>query len=446
MKRLIGAAVLLGALAAVSPGLAFTGTIAVGIVWAIRRRSDPREVPYLVGLFVGGLLVRAAIFAVINLVLVLTNKVFVSLEDQLIVPALFGDSGYIIVQAWHLVQFIHGQIYLPQLLSSIFQPYGWGAHLVLLSTFFNLFGFSPFAVTTLNCLFGGLTGLTVYALTREMAGIRAARVAGFLVTFFPSLLLWSVTNLKDPLFILVATGMPWVWWRWNRSRQPRFLLAGLLAPLALWTLRPNFFPGVCATFGTTIWLLVLTPYQRRKTLAFGAVVVLWFLIKGDLLVWYHKTLVLAVSYHQGVVSTGGFYYTLYVPQVYDGSLEPGSIPAYWVYIAYGIGWFHILLEPFPWKIHSALSLAALPQMLMWYPLLGAAFFGGRRFLKMNPLLGKTLLLHLFFLGSVITLGGGNVGTDFRMRDAMTPLILVFSAMGLSTLHEMAVSKAEKGPA
>lgn len=439
MKRALLLGVLCGILAGISPGLAFVMVLIIAVAGMIRLYSDPKETSFLLGLFSMGLLVRAACLVLLMLVLVGMDKVFVTGSDRFSVPALFGDSGYAIVRGWRFVQFFMGNLNAPELTDHLMEDYGFSGQLILYTLFFSLFGFSPFAVTTLNCLFGVLTGLVVYSLTREVAGTFAARLAGLLTTFFPSLILWSVTNLKDSLFILVVTAMPWGWWRWHRSRRPLFLLVGIGAPLILLTLRPHFPTAILASFCTTVGLLVMASDQRRRIgMLCGAGGIL-LLLTGDLPAWYHKTLTLAVSYHRGVVSTGGFYYTLYGPGIYDGSIEPAAVGAPWVAIAYGIAWIHILLEPFPWKVRSTLSLAALPQMLIWYSLLGMALLGGRCLWKANPRLGRVVFLHLFFLGSVIALGGGNVGTDFRMRDTLTPLILSLSAMGLASLRETSLS-------
>jgi hypothetical protein len=99
--------------------------------------------------------------------------------------------------------------------------------------------------------------------------------------------------------------------------------------------------------------------------------------------------------------------------------------------AYLKGWGHILVDPVPWKTRSLLSLAAAPQMALWYLFMAVAGLGIWRVLRRHPVLAVALAFHLLCLGSVVVLGGGNVGTDFRMRDMLTPLVLSLSAIGLA---------------
>ncbi len=433
-RQAVIAAVLFGGLAAVSPGLAAMTLLIVAIIRALQHRAPAADASFLVGMFVGGLMLRLLLLAVTDVAVVWSNHLLSASMDHFTVPALMNDSGYVAIRAWREVQRLQGQLVAPEMAAEIFQNYGMGGHIYLFALFYGLFGFSPLAVTTLNCLLSVLTGLVAYALTRDLVGSFAGRIAGLLVTFFPSLVFWSITNMKDPLFILMAILLPWGWVRWHATRSWQFLLLALCSAVMLWIIRPNFIVAGAASSLVGWWLFMLKGPQRWKVTLFCAGVAILLLSRGYLQWGYYKLHHLILAYHRGVVATGGFTYRLYPDAVYDPSANFSSIGFWALLQGYGKGWLHVLFEPFPWKIHSPLSLAAVPQMVLWYPLMLTGGLGIWRLARRSWDYTVVLLIHLFMLGTVIVFGGGNVGTDFRMRDSITPLILCLSAIGLAAVR------------
>ena len=60
----------------------------------------------------------------------------------------------------------------------------------------------------MNCFIGAIGIVPFYALGRELGGERAGRIVALAAAFWPSLLLWSVLNLKDVMVVvLIATTM-----------------------------------------------------------------------------------------------------------------------------------------------------------------------------------------------------------------------------------------------
>ena len=60
----------------------------------------------------------------------------------------------------------------------------------------------------MNCFVGAIAVVPFYALGRELGGDRAGRLVALAGAFWPSLILWSVLNLKDIMVVvLIATIM-----------------------------------------------------------------------------------------------------------------------------------------------------------------------------------------------------------------------------------------------
>lgn len=430
MRKALVWACVWGIACGISPGLAMVGALFWMTLWLIEHHAEPAEAPFLLGLFGIGVGMRFILLAGTYAFLVWTHTNYYGGDDLGGIPALFADSGFSAVRGWRWVQFLLGEL-RPLEMEEILKPYGRGGHLVLIAGFHALFGFSPFLVTTLNCFFSVWTGLVVYSLVRRWAAPQAAQWAALLTTFFPSLILWSLTNLKDPTFIFWITLLPWAWWFYARTQAKRYIALSLLSLLCIAAIRPHFFPAVLISSWVALLVLTRPPLKRRWILLTLATVLLLFL-KGKIgwFLW-ERAEELLVAYHRGVVSTGGLTYQLFEGHVYDPSFPIGAVGKIDLLRAFAIGWIHVLLEPFPWKIGSVLSLIALPQIMVWYLLLLAAVFGMRGLLRKETSFGLVLMIHLFLLGSVLVFGAGNVGTDFRIRDTLTPLVLALSALGLT---------------
>jgi hypothetical protein len=422
-------AVACGLLAAVSPGAFGMGLAALLLVRAVHRRASAGEAPFLVGLVVTALLARAVILAGMSVSMVWRDQVHRSYPYE--APYLIQDSGYAAIRGWRLVDLVTNEAEFPGKPGYAFQKYGAGLHVVLYAVFFALFGYSPLVVSSINCFFGVLNALVVYSLVRALAGYQAARVAGLLVAFFPSLVLWSATNLKDSLMMLLVTLLPWAWLQWDRAGRRLALVWSAILPLLIWLLRPHFALGVIGSMGCAALFFLRRRISPRAAGWLLAVVAAGAVLSGFASSLWHHLVVRAVSYHRGVINSGGFTYTLFEPWVYDMSADVGAVGLPALLGAYALGWLHVLLEPLPWKAgYSAETLIVLPQQLLWYPLLLAAASGAAWLVRRRPAFGWLCLLHVACIGTVIVFGGGNIGTDFRMRDTLTPLLLGWSAIGL----------------
>jgi hypothetical protein len=143
-----------------------------------------------------------------------------------------------------------------------------------------------------------------------------------------------------------------------------------------------------------------------------------------------------VNYNKGVVNTGGFVYRIYADWVYADNSNPALVSNGEMFRAALKGWQHFFLEPFPWKMSSPLSVSAFPQMVIWYIMLLFSIAGAFVQLRRNRKMGQALLAFFLLVGTIFAMTGGNIGTDFRIRDTLTPLIILFAAIGLKALFTL----------
>jgi len=62
-------------------------------------------------------------------------------------------------------------------------------------------------------------------------------------------------------------------------------------------------------------------------------------------------------------------------------------------------------------------------------------------IKNNSNLSSVLFVFFIVIGTLLAFTGGNIGTNFRHRDMLTPVYLVFASAGLAQMTGM-LSKKE----
>ena len=105
------------------------------------------------------------------------------------------------------------------------------------AVFYSAFGDSRLALVVLNIFAGVWTALITFYLTREFLPVASAKVAAILTGVFPSLVLWSVLNIRDALATLCTVVLVLYGMRLSKRFRPSHLLLFALALLGLGLLR-----------------------------------------------------------------------------------------------------------------------------------------------------------------------------------------------------------------
>ena len=156
---------------------------------------------------------------------------------------LLGHGGYLMYDdraygelAWGVAQYLHGQPHAPYL------PPLWGGDYYLLGTFvyveialFTLLGKQVLVMIMLNGAITMTALLLMWQIARELFGATAARLQLLVACIFPSLILFSAANLKDPLGLLVISAVLWLVTRYERDHRLIWIALALvvLQPLHL---------------------------------------------------------------------------------------------------------------------------------------------------------------------------------------------------------------------
>ena len=283
----------------------------------------------------------------------------------------------------------------------------------------------------MNCFIGAISVVPMYALGRELGGDRAGRLVALATAFWPSMILWSVLNLKDILVVaLIATTM---YFAIRFARRPALaVVAGLLISFALMeNLRLYVFYAFGWLVPISFFLINRAPWKRR--LATG--LALWAAI-----------VVIMLGMNQGNQWLGLRYLTDKRVEALYGSAEFGARNA-----ESGIelggrlsrfegGWAiqmrnipivmpYVLWAPFPWAGLRFRDLAVLPEAIAWYlvqalTIVTLIVYGRTRW--------REFFLPVVFAGGLVfvfSIIESNIGTIYRHRVMLFPSAFPLAAMG-----------------
>ncbi len=313
---------------------------------------------------------------------------------------------------------------------------GWRPSYIHLNAVFHfLFGESSIALVVLNMFAGVWTALLTFYLTREFLSVKAGKVAALLTGFFPSLVLWSILNIRDALATLFIVLLVLYGVRLSKGLRASHVLIFLASLLGLGLLRDYmaFLVVVGLAMGS---FTALRPDRIVGTMAFGTIIALAFTYFAD---------------QVGLFSTLRPEDALETAQILRAGLQADATSAFGLgaetetvggalrYLPLGIS--YLLFSPFPWAIQSSLQLTAMPETLLWYPLFLLAIKGVSISLQGRVTNVLIVLAVLVIVVSSYALVEGNFGTAYRHRAQIMPLFFVFSGVGLSWLKERVITRS-----
>jgi hypothetical protein len=290
-------------------------------------------------------------------------------------------------------------------------------------------GEASIGAAVMNTFVGSWTAVVTFYLAREVMGVLAGRVAGVLTAIFPSLVLWSVLNIRDALATFLVVLTTWLAVRIYRSPRLREIVLLVFLLVAMSSLRD--YMALLVFVGTLVgWALALRPGRFASTLAVGTGVAILAAFGADQLGLFST-----VPLDNPVESMAGMREALQqgATSAYGQEYETETFAGALVFLPIGLS--YLLLAPFPWRVETALQATAVPEAFLWYLLLPITAWGiGYAVRRGN----SPALVALGIAAVVVTcyaLVEGNFGTAFRHRAQIVPVLFVFTATGLVLLRQ-----------
>jgi len=327
-----------------------------------------------------------------------------------------------------------------------FDEAGWTSHLYVLAFLQLLFGPSPYGVHLVGIAMY-LTGAVVLYRTIRPSFGRAPALGGFaFLLFLPSLFVWSISALKEPLYFLFTACS--VAFAFEAVRNPKWtikvvsLVALVLLVAALQTIRDQ--GGVLTGGGIAVGFLLGWIVSRPRVLI--ALVVAVPIATGAWLsqpknqVAAYLTLQKAARQHWGHVETMGWVYTLLDPRFYNDVSTISDLQfrdsARYVVRAFE----RYVTVPWPWEAQSSAALLEIPEQVVWYVLVLLLPAGIIAACRRDPMLTGLLFGTALVSVVAIALTSGNVGTLVRHRSLAMPYLVFLSTAGLCELLSRAAAR------
>ena len=323
--------------------------------------------------------------------------------------------------------------------------YQFGITTFLLGIFYAVFGYTPFVMNLVNCIFSLLTGILVYLIGEMLFSQKVGKISSLLFLFTPSIFLFSTTGLRDPMIIFLIMASLYLMFAFITQKKIKQLVYLIVCYVIFYFIAPSRFPimMIPLLFFLTVISFMGFQHLREKLILFLVFYNLIFLTVFFMPHKFYKTtrelvtLKRSAFSHLGYYYTGGNVYKLLPKKYYAGmdhltnsvddlniSWKEGlefasrgvlyfySIPT-WGFIKNNVKYFLITFQ----------NIACL--LLFPFVLLGLYFLKTKCW-------NKTIicLAFIFLVIPFTAISEGNVGTTFRHRDMFTPLLIILGIQGL----------------
>jgi len=303
---------------------------------------------------------------------------------------------------------------------------------------YSITGYSPLSLFFISSLAGSMAALFIYLITKELFSKRVARISALFAFFWPSFILWSTQNLKEPMIAVFIFILLWSLFYAYRHLAPGFLLFSIISVLVLLEIgMPYLAIIVSMTFFVSLFLFInyLSKSKLITILIVSFLCVISFIVLRDRVLSFifeksdyimkQESVWEFLNYHRNVRAYGRLQFLKGI----DISSAGKAI------VFAPLGLLFVIFAPFPWQLGSVMQVMAVPETILFYILIpftikGIVFSYRKRFNQSFLLLSIIFGLFLF-----LALVEGNSGTLFRHRSIAFYLVFMFTAEGLSLKNE-----------
>ena len=410
----------------------FLGSVAVLSAWGIRGLSV-RERNWVLGILTLAIVAR----------LLLIFSLFLATEPFEMASFFWdGDGVYYKQRAeWIRQVWLGNQIAPLDYDRAFFRGYGWTSYLYVLAYVQYWFGEAPYAIHLFNVFLSLSVAVVLFRLIRVGYGKATALLGLLLLLFMPTPLLWSVSALKESLYVfLIMLGLVGTVLAVRGPTMTRRAVGVSAVIIAFATI-----DGVRGGGGLLLALgivggLVGAIATRRLSVAVLVVTLLPFVTYGVLRTdaiypRIKSELEIAAVQHIGHVKTVGNSYKLLEERFYVDAAREIAITA-WTpvdqvrYVVKAVA--SLIAMPLPWQARSTTEVLFLPLQIIWYLMVFFAVVGSVAGLRRDPFVTCMLVATVAIGAVAIAIYSGNIGTMVRLRDTLVPFVVWLSAEGIIT--------------
>jgi 4-amino-4-deoxy-L-arabinose transferase-like glycosyltransferase len=299
----------------------------------------------------------------------------------------------------------------------------------IIAIFYSLFGRSILLAQSLSLFFGMSSIFFCWLLAKKLWGNSKAIKVGWLIAFFPSLILYSVLIMREvyvAFFLLIAIfGVV----NWSITDNFRWIILALFGFIAA-----TFFHGAMIVGGIVFVIIVGLIYLKNFFVAFKK-----FRLNYKYFWIFGLFLIVSISYFSnqiGFAKVGNFEDSFNMSRLsnimnsssrgaaaYPDWLQANSINELIYKTPIRAAYF--LFSPFPWDVKKLNHLIGLFDAFLYILLFYFIFRNYKVFWK-DPVF-KIILLILASYFFVFGVGVGNFGTGLRHRSKFVLVLILLAA-------------------
>ncbi len=435
-----------GALYTLSPLTAWCVPIGALLVIVACRGLPSTEQHWLKVLLAAALVARLA--AIGGMFIVKTP-----LHDDESVAMLSGDEAYGLSRALRTRDVITGANVTPYDYFVAYDEYGRSGYITLLTALQILFGPTPYSMRVFNIVLFMTAALMLFRTARTAFGPLPAFSGLAMMLFWPTLFYWSISLLKEPLYLLAGALSLTGTIAAVRALTARWRMLSLASVAAGFMIAATLRPGGFELFalgllcGAAMWMFFsASGLQRGAMTAVAAGLLSAILFFPSPRARAAAALESAAKTHAGHVFTVGHAYKLldegfYINPVTAAAstltLTTSEAARYVIRAA-----ISFITVPLPWDLASTRELSYLPEQLMWYALIVLYPIGFAVGWRRNSLAAALFAGYAIPTAIALALTNGNVGTLLRLRGIVIPYVLWLGAVGLCVVLQEVASSAD----
>jgi hypothetical protein len=419
------AGVVIGMAYTFSPLTVLTLPIIAALAWWASRDLGSRERQWF----------RVVVVAAVAVRLVAVAGLFLSTETSRPFATFFGDEEMFKFRSIWLRNIGLGvPISAADYIYAV-EETGKSYYLFVLAYLQALVGDAPYGIHLFNMTLYFTAVFLLYRLVRASFGALTAFGGVVVLLWLPSLFIWSISALKEPLYTVAAAvelvcavnivrGSSW-------QRRVASLAGVIVIGILLESLRKG---GLLVAGIGTIGGLCGAVIASRPRLLVPVLLASPFVLAAALTLPAISERVMGVLrdsaiYHVGHVLTPGFSYKTLDAWYYIDPADIRRMPAgdAAAYVWRALVGF--VVQPLPWTIESRAMLAYLPEHVLWLTLVAFAPIGIVAGLRRDALLTSMLVTHGAVIVLMVALTSGNIGTLIRHRGLALPYFVWLSALG-----------------
>jgi len=291
---------------------------------------------------------------------------------------------------------------------------------------YSVLGVNPLNMFFINSFIGALSIVFVYDIAKNIHNVASARLVSYAMLVWPSLVLWSTQNFKEPIVLLLISILLWAILKLTKEFRFYLLFLVIFSTIALKEFRGFVVIALyLLVLPATLFFNSLFKKEKRLVFIFLCITVVGPVLYIILDTYFSFNLMHIKNFLKYAHQMRNF--RTYGDSAFLVGWDFTNISKLIIFLPLSllVTW----LAPFPWQIKSAQQVIAMPEMVFFYLLIPFIFHGVNFILRNKIKQGTLIILYVSFISCILAMIEGNIGTLFRHKAMILPFCFILAAIG-----------------